>query len=346
MDSTSPEPKSRSEKMASASPEQQLPDRSSADKRSRASSSIAEPVDPTDSPSVPATRQQPARSAKSGKSDIGDQDKLTILSDDEVKTRRKKETLTSSAIAPRGERRSPFCSTCVKQCLKGKGTTCYDRVGSRSDRCWNCSTHTCINLNAELWAQFKVVYKEVSDQVLMFSNTLAKQDVQAFKDKDRVDLLLKRIATFETEIKIERKSPKKEDKKKKKKAESPGMIMSSSEAEEIDLDDFYDQGPMGQYQIDRFNVSSGLKKPPIPPDETPKRRPSGKVSRKLSFSDRDLLSPSEPRAPSLRYKPSSEELHAATRSLHRLNYYQREKLRRKLSTDLLALDAIDRSEAA
>jgi hypothetical protein len=71
--------------------------------------------------------------------------------------------------------------------------------------------------------------------------------VQAFKDKDRVNLLLKRIATFKTEIKIERKSLKKEDKKKKKKAKSPGMIMSSSKAEEINLDDFYDQGPMGQY---------------------------------------------------------------------------------------------------
>jgi hypothetical protein len=168
MDGTSPEPESRSEKMASASPEQQLPDRSSADKRSRASSNIAEPVNPTDSPSIPpATRQQPARSAKSGKSETGDEAKLMVLSDDEVKIGKKREPSMPS-VAARGERRSPFCSTCVKQCLKSKGTTCYDRVGSRSDRCWNCSTHTCIQLNAELWAQFKLVYKEVSDQILMF----------------------------------------------------------------------------------------------------------------------------------------------------------------------------------
>jgi hypothetical protein len=140
-------------------------------------------------------------------------------------------------------------------------------------------------------------------------------------------------------------SPKKEDKKKKR-AESPGMIMSSSEDEEVDPDDFYDSGPMGRHQIDRFNISYGQNKPLIPPDETPKRRPSGKVSRKLSFSDRDLLSPSKPMSPSLKYKPSSEELHAATQNLRRLNYYQRNKLRRKLSTDLLALDAIDCSEAA
>jgi hypothetical protein len=124
------------------------------------------------------------------------------------------------------------------------------------------------------------------------------------------------------------------------------MIISSSEAEEVDLDDFYDQGPMGRYQIDRFNVSSGRNKPTIPPDEKPMRRPSSKISRKLSFRDCDLLSPSESRPPTLKYKPSSEELHAATRSLQRLNYYQREKLRKKLSTDLLALDTIDRSEAA
>jgi hypothetical protein len=102
--------------------------------------------------------------------------------------------------------------------------------------------------------------------------------VQAFKDKDRVNLLLKRIATFETKIKIKRKCPKKEDKKKKKKAKSPSIIMLSSKAEEIDLDDFYDQGPMGQYQIDRFNVSSGRKKPPIPPDETPKRQRACELS--------------------------------------------------------------------
>jgi hypothetical protein len=175
--------------------------------------------------------------------------------------------------------------------------------------------------------------------------TFSDQDVQAFKNKDRVDLLLKRIAIFEVETKIERKSPKKKDQKKRKE-ESPGMIMSSSEAEEIDQDEFFNQGTKGRYQIDRFNVSSGRKRPPIPPNETPKRHPSGKVSRKLSFSDSDLLSPSEPRSPPLKYKPSSEELHAATRDLRRLNYYQRDKLRKKLSTDLLALDAIDRSEAA
>jgi hypothetical protein len=162
MESTSPEPKSRSEKTATVLPEQQLPDRSSADKRSRTSSNTAEPVDPTDSPSVPATRQQPARSAKSSKSDTGDEAKLIVLSDDEVKIGKKREPSMPS-VAARGERRSPFCSTCVKQCLKGKGTTCYNRLGSRSDRCWNCSTHTCIQLNADLWAQFKMVYKEVSD---------------------------------------------------------------------------------------------------------------------------------------------------------------------------------------
>jgi hypothetical protein len=64
--------------------------------------------------------------------------------------------------------------------------------------------------------------------------------VQAFKDKDRVNLLLKRIATFKTKIKIERKSLKKEDKKKKKKkAKSPSIIISSSKTREINLDDFY-----------------------------------------------------------------------------------------------------------
>jgi hypothetical protein len=173
MESTSPEPKSRSEKTVSASPEQQLPDRSSAEKHLRASSDIAEPLNSTESPSIlPAKRQQPARLAKSGKSDTGDQNK----SDAEVaaKSRKKNEPLKPSAAAPRGERRSPFCSTCIEQCLKGKGTTCYDRVGSRSDCCWNCSTHTCIQLSAELWAQFKVVHEEVSDQVLVFGLLLIK----------------------------------------------------------------------------------------------------------------------------------------------------------------------------
>ena len=163
MESTPPALRSGSEKTTSDSPERQLLNMSHDDKRSRASSSSDETVDPTHSPSVPKMRQQPARLAKSGKSDMSE----TILSDDEVKVSARKEPLKSAA-APRGERRSPFCSTCVKQCLRGKGDVCYDRVGSRSDRCWSCSTHTCIQLSSELWAQFKVVYKGVSDQVPMF----------------------------------------------------------------------------------------------------------------------------------------------------------------------------------
>jgi hypothetical protein len=175
--------------------------------------------------------------------------------------------------------------------------------------------------------------------------TFADQDVQALNDKDQVDLLLKRIATFEAETKINRKSPKKEVKKRKRRAESPGMIVSSSEAEEIDPDDF-GSSPQGRYRIDRFKVSSSRKKPPIPPDETPKRHPSGKVGRMLSFGDSDLTSFSEPKPSELKYRPSSKDLRAATQKLQQLNYYQREKLRKELSTELLALDAIDRSEAA
>jgi hypothetical protein len=135
MESTSPKPKSRLEKIANASPKQQLPDKSSADKHLRALNNIAEPVNLTDSPSVPpATRQQPARLAKSDKSDTSDKAKLIVLTNDEVKIRKKRELLMPS-VAARGERRSPFCSTCVKQCLKGKGTTCYDCVSSRSNCC-------------------------------------------------------------------------------------------------------------------------------------------------------------------------------------------------------------------
>jgi hypothetical protein len=42
------------------------------------------------------------------------------------------------------------------------------------------------------------------------------------------------------------------------------------------------------------------------------RHPSSKISRKLSFSDCDLLSPSKSKPLTLKYKPLSEELYAAT----------------------------------
>jgi hypothetical protein len=121
--------------MANALPKQQLPNKSSADKHSRASNNIAKPVNPTDLPSVPpATRQQPARLAKSNKSNTSNKAKLIVLTNNKVKIRKKRELLMLS-VAAYSKRRSPFYSTCVKQCLKGKGTTCYNRVSSRSNRC-------------------------------------------------------------------------------------------------------------------------------------------------------------------------------------------------------------------
>jgi hypothetical protein len=77
-----------------------LPYKSSVNKHSRASNNIAEPVNPTNSPSVPpATRQQPARSAKSNKSDTSNKAKLMVLTDDEVKIGKKREPLMPSVAA-------------------------------------------------------------------------------------------------------------------------------------------------------------------------------------------------------------------------------------------------------
>jgi leucyl aminopeptidase len=86
--------------MANASPKQQLPNKSSADKHSRASNNIAKPVNLTNSLSVPlATRQQPARLAKSDKSDTSDKAKLIVLTNNEVKIRKKRELLILSVAA-------------------------------------------------------------------------------------------------------------------------------------------------------------------------------------------------------------------------------------------------------